>query len=91
MVLDYFMEKDMKKVLTAIMALGIATALYAGVSGIRSNGSISEVPSYQVQCTSGSTYIIYKKNGTWYRGDIGHMGHKFDSWSTQDVANYVCN
>lgn len=81
----------MKKVLVAVMALGIATALYAGVSGIRSNGNISGVPSYQVKCTSGSTVIIYKKNGTWYRGGSGHMGNKYDSWSTQDVANYLCS
>jgi len=81
----------MKKVIVAMMALGMMVSVAsAGVSGIRSNGNISGVPSYQVKCTSGSTYIIYKKNGTWYRGDIGHMGHKYDSWSTQDVAESVC-
>jgi len=63
---------------------------YAGVSGIRSNGNISGVPSYQVQCSSGRTVIIYKKNGTWYTGGSGHMGHRYDSWSTNEVADYVC-
>lgn len=81
----------MKKTIVAVMALGmLASAVNAGVSGIRSNGNISGVPSYQVKCTSGSTYIIYKKNGTWYRGDIGHMGHKYDSWSRDEVAEYFC-
>ena len=82
----------MKKMIVLAVALGIAaTSAYAGVSNIRSNGNVSGVPSYLVECSSGSSYIIYKKNGTWYRGDIGHMGNKYDSWSTNDVASYVCN
>ena len=51
----------MKKIVASIVALGIATIVYSGVSGIRSNGNISGVPPYQVQCTSGKTVIIYKK------------------------------
>ena len=80
----------MKKVLVAVMALGVVTALYAGVSKIRSNGNISGVPSYQVTCSSGETHIIYKKNGTWYTGGLGHMGHRYDAWSTQEVASFLC-
>ncbi len=81
----------MKKLVLGALGVAIfSSLLYAGVSGIKSNGKISGVPSYQVKCTSGSTYIIYKKNGTWYRGDIGHMGNKFNSWSRNEVANYVC-
>jgi hypothetical protein len=81
----------MKKVLASLLALSVFGAVaYAGVSGVRSNGSISGVPSYQVQCSSGRTVIIYKKNGTWYTGGSGHMGHKYDSWSTNDVAQTVC-
>lgn len=54
---------------------------------VESNGNVSGVPSWRITTSSGSTYIIYKKNGTWYRGDIGHMGNKYDSWSLYDVAN----
>ena len=82
----------MKKVLVAVIALGMLVSVAsAGVSKIRSNGNISGVPSYQVTCTSGKTVIIYKKSGTWYTGGLGHMGHKFDSWSREDVAGYLCN
>lgn len=81
----------MKKVLVGVVSLIVLTvAAYAGVSGIRSNGNISGVPSYEVTCSSGNTVIIYKKNGTWYTGGMGHMGHKYDSWSTNNVANSVC-
>lgn len=81
----------MKKGIVIVVALAFAaTTAYAGVRNIRSNGDFSGVPSYLVECTSGSDYVIYKKNGTWYRGDIGHMGNKYDSWSTQDVAEFVC-
>ena len=81
----------MKKIVAGIFAVALlGSAAYAGVSGIRSNGNISGVPSYQVQCSSGKTVIIYKKNGTWYTGGSGHMGHRYDSWSTNDVAEYVC-
>jgi len=81
----------MKKLVVSILGLAVFSAfLYAGVSRIVSNGNISGVPSYQVTCSSGKTVIIYKKNGTWYTGGLGHMGHKYDSWSRDDVASYVC-
>jgi hypothetical protein len=81
----------MKKLFVSILGLAVYSAfLYAGVSRIVSNGNISGVPSWQVTCSSGSTHIIYKKNGTWYTGGLGHMGHKYDSWSRDDVANFVC-
>jgi len=82
----------MKKVMILTAALAVvATTAYAGVSKIRSNGNISGVPSYQVTCSSGSTHIIYKTSNGWFTGRLGSMGHKYDSWSTNDVANYVCN
>ena len=81
----------MKKVLAGVLSLAVFSAIaYAGVNGVRSNGSINGAQSYQVTCSSGSTVIIYKKNGTWYTGGSGHMGHKYDSWSTNDVAEAVC-
>jgi len=82
----------MKKVFVGLLSLvALGAVAYASVNAIRSNGSISGAASYQVQCSSGSTYVIYKKGGTWYSGGSGHMGHKYDSWSTNDVANYLCN
>jgi len=51
-----------------------------------SNGNVSGVPSWQVTTQSGSTYIVYHKNGSWYRGDIGHMGNKYDTWSIDELA-----
>lgn len=78
--------------MTVAIAFGIlATSAYAGVSNIKSNGNVNGASSYRVECSSGSHYIIYKKGGTWYRGDSGHMGNKYDSWSTNDVANNLCN
>jgi len=82
----------MKKILAGALGLALlGSVAYAGVSGVRSNGKISGVPSYQVECSSGKTVIIYKKNGTWYTGGSGHMGHRYDSWSTSEVAEQVCN
>ena len=78
----------MKKIVLAVVA--VVSLAFAGVNGIRDNGSISGVPSYQVTCSSGNTVIIYKKNGTWYKGSSGHMGNKYDSWSANDVAEAVC-
>jgi hypothetical protein len=81
----------MKKLFFTVLALVVfGASLYAGVSKVISNGNISGVPSWQVTCSSSKTVIIYKKNGTWYSGGLGHMGHKYDSWSRDDVANYVC-
>lgn len=82
---------NLKIMVIAVAAASLATSALAGVSNIRNNGNISGVPSYLVECSSGSDYIIYKKNGTWYRGDSGHMGNRYDSWSANEVANYLCN
>jgi hypothetical protein len=57
---------------------------------IQSNGKISGVPSFRIECTDGSDHIIYKKNGSWFSGSLGHMGNKYNSWSKEDVAAYVC-
>jgi len=78
---------------TIILATSILCSLaYASdVKSIESNGYVSGVQSWAVNCTSGARHIIYKKNGTWYDGMIGHMGHKFDSWSKEEVAKYECN
>jgi hypothetical protein len=83
-----------KKNILLVMAFSTllaASSANAGVNNIKSNGKISGVASYLVQCSSGSDYVIYKKNGTWYRGGSGHMGNKYNSWSKSDVANYLCN
>ena len=79
-----------KLILSALSIALISTVTLAGVSKIRSNGKISGVSSYQVQCSSTKTVIIYKKNGTWYKGSNGHMGNKYNSWSRSEVANHVC-
>jgi len=79
-----------KALAIGILVSSVISTAYAGVSDIRSNGSISGVPSYLVECSSGSDYVIYKKNGTWYRGGSGHMGNKYNSWSKNEVANYLC-
>jgi hypothetical protein len=81
----------MKKVILVSLLLGLmAMSVCAGVSRIQSNGKVSGVSSYRVECTSGSSHIIYKKSGTWYTGGMGHMGNKYDSWSTNQVADYLC-
>lgn len=72
-------------------ALMIAAPAYAGVSKIQNNGKIGGASSYRVECTSGSSKVIYKKNGTWYTGGGGHMGNRYNSWSLEKVANYVCS
>lgn len=52
----------MKKIIVAVAVVTAMVSLaYASVNGIRSNGGISGVPSYQVSCSSGNTVIIYKK------------------------------
>lgn len=81
----------MKQTLALALSVTLVTTAYAGVSSIRSNGNVSGVPSWQVQCSSGKTVIIYYKNGTWYTGGLGHMGNKYDSWSKERVADFLCN
>ena len=81
----------MKKVFALVLVAGfVSTTAFAGVSNISNNGNVSGVQSWRVECPSGSSYIIYKKSGTWYRGDIGHLGNRYDSWSRDDVASFVC-
>lgn len=80
----------MKKTALFISFALTAASAMAGVSNISGNGTVSGASSQRIQCTGGSSYIVYYKNGTWYRGDIGHMGNKFDSWSVNQVADYLC-
>lgn len=89
-----YKKEDIMKKITIVLGLGalmFAAPAFAGVSKIQNNGKISGVPSYRVECTSGSSKIIYKKNGTWYTGGGGHMGNRYNSWSVNDVADYVCS
>lgn len=83
----------MKKIIMIVGAsvLMFAAPAYAGVSNIQNNGKISGVSSYRVECTSGSSKIVYKKNGTWYTGGGGHLGNRYNSWSLDRVANYLCS
>lgn len=78
-----------KAALLLTLALTAASAS-AGVSNIGSNGTVNGAASQRIQCTGGSSYIVYHKNGTWYRGDSGHMGNKYDSWSVNQLAEYLC-
>lgn len=61
-----------------------------GVERITDNGRLSGVPSHRVQCRSGSSHIVYYKNGTWYHGSLMGMGSKFDSWSVGQLAEHLC-
>ena len=61
-----------------------------GVKNISSNGRVSGVTSYRVNCTGGSDYVIYEKSGSWRRGDIGSMGAKYNGWSKERLAEYLC-
>ncbi len=61
-----------------------------GVERITDNGKLSGVPSHRVQCRSGSSHIVYYKNGTWYHGLLMGMGSKFDSWSVGQLAEHLC-
>lgn len=57
---------------------------------IQTNGKILGVPSFLVDCSAASDVVIYYRNGTWHTGGLGHMGHKYDNWSKEEVANYLC-
>lgn len=78
------------KTIIALSAIFAATAAIASVSNISSNGTVSGVPSHRVQCSGGSSHIVYHKNGTWYSGASGHMGNKYDSWSVNQLAAHLC-
>ena len=80
----------MKKAALFLSLAITATSAMADVSNISSNGTVSGVPSQRIQCSGGSSYIVYYKNGTWYRGDSGHMGNKYDSWSVNQLADFLC-
>ena len=60
------------------------------VRRIRSNGKVSDVPSFLIECTGGSDHVIYHKNGTWHHGGLGHMGNKYNSWSKEQVGASLC-
>jgi len=77
--------------LGAALVFAFAGISQAGVNRIVNNGQYSGVPSWRVDCSGGSSYVIYQKNGTWYRGDIGHMGDRYNSWSRDQLAQYLCN
>lgn len=74
----------------AVLAIFAGTAALAAVSSITSNGTVSGVASQRIQCSGGSSHIVYHKNGTWYSGAIGHLGNKFDTWSVSQLANHLC-
>lgn len=81
----------MKKLISiAALSFACSGAALAGVSNISSNGNVSGVPSHRVQCSGGSSHIVYHKNGTWYSGASGHMGNKYDSWSVNQLAAHLC-
>lgn len=61
-----------------------------GVERITDNGKLSGVPSHRVQCRSGSSHIIYYKNGTWWHGLYGHTGNELNSWSAGQVGEHFC-
>ena len=49
----------MKKIFALALAVSfVTTSAFAGVSSIRSNGNVSGVPSWVVECSSGSSYVI---------------------------------
>lgn len=79
-----------KSIAMAVSGLLLSGAALAGVSNISSNGTVSGVPSHRVQCSGGSSHIVYHKNGTWYSGASGHMGNKYDSWSVNQLAAHLC-
>ena len=60
---------------------------------IKNNGtSPAGTPSYQVRCDSGKTIIIYKnKNNEWATGGLGAMGAKYNNYSKEELAKYLCN
>ncbi|MEH6595604.1 MAG: hypothetical protein V7736_08650 [Colwellia polaris] len=60
------------------------------IKRIVSNGRVSNVPSFRVECTGGSDHVIYHKNGTWYHGFLGKMGNKFNTWNKERVGAYLC-
>ena len=65
----------------------------ASVKSIKNNGKSSAgTPSYQVTCSTGKTVIIYKnQNNEWTSGSLGAMGAKYNNYSTEQMAEYICN
>lgn len=61
-----------------------------GIRDIKSNGRVNGGVSYRVNCTGGSSYIIYEKNSSWYLGHIGSMGAKYNRWTKERVGEYLC-
>lgn len=61
-----------------------------GLKRIGSNGKINGVSSSVAVCHSGERNVLYYKNGSWYHGLLGSMGRKYDSWSLEKLAMYLC-
>lgn len=61
-----------------------------GVKRMVSNGKIRGASSFRVECLTGSDYIIYYMDGSWFRGDIGHMGNRYNDWSKERLAGSLC-
>ena len=62
------------------------------VKAIKNNGtSAAGTPSYQVQCASGKTIIIYKNSSNeWVTGGLGAMGAKYNNYTKEEMAKYLC-
>jgi len=77
----------MKKILIAAVAL-VALA-YAGVNSVeRSGTSSSGKPMYEVSCSNGNTYRIYKSGGEWYEASLGAVGGNYRDLNEQ--AEVMC-
>lgn len=62
-----------------------------GVKKIESNGKTSGVDSWVVLCHGGGDTVIFNYSGEWHTGYLGAMGPKYNSWSRDEVADYLCN
>jgi hypothetical protein len=82
----------MKKVLVAVMALGmLVSAANAGVKKVYVGSTTSQGKQYVIQCTNGrSTSSVHlKSNGYWYSG-VSNMGDDYKNKSINGVAETYC-
>lgn len=70
-----------------------STSNTKGMKSIRSQGKYGEYPSWSIECNSGYSRTLYlDKNNHWHaNGSSSDMGSKYDSWSKEQVADYICN
>jgi hypothetical protein len=89
----------MKKLLIIVVCMFLffshSLVQASSVKNIRSQGSTSSPAngeSWLIECSSGTDVVVYRSsNGEWATGGLGAMGGRYNNYSLEELADYLCN